>query len=99
MASSTPLRQRLADVAFPAPFALVLTESRLELRKLDEPKLGAVYVDFVEGRWPIAASSGGGRGQSIAKAVGLKSGPCRPWWMPPPGSGAMPSCSPPSAAR
>ncbi len=36
------LRQRLADVAFPAPFALVLTESRLELRKLDEPKLGAV---------------------------------------------------------
>lgn len=68
------LRQRLADVAFPAPFALVLTESRLELRKLDEPKLGAVYVDFVEGAVAHRRKFGGGRGQSIAKAVGLKSG-------------------------
>ena len=68
------LRQRLADVAFPAPFALVLTESRLELRKLDEPKLGGVYVDFVEGAVAHRRKFGGGRGQSIAKAVGLKSG-------------------------
>ncbi|MGU5716343.1 class I SAM-dependent methyltransferase [Aeromonas taiwanensis] len=68
------LRQRLADVEFPAPFALVLTESRLELRKLDEPKLGAVYVDFVEGAVAHRRKFGGGRGQSIAKAVGLKSG-------------------------
>ncbi|WP_406568828.1 class I SAM-dependent methyltransferase [Aeromonas caviae] len=68
------LRQRLADVAFPAPFALVLTASRLELRKLDEPKLGAVYVDFVEGAVAHRRKFGGGRGQSIAKAVGLKSG-------------------------
>ena len=68
------LRPRLADVAFPAPFALVLTELRLELRKLDEPKLGAVYVDFVEGAVAHRRKFGGGRGQSIAKAVGLKSG-------------------------
>lgn len=68
------LRLRLADVEFVAPFALVLTEERLELRKLDEPKLGAVYVDFVEGAVAHRRKFGGGRGQSIAKAVGLKAG-------------------------
>nr|WP_050720503.1 class I SAM-dependent methyltransferase [Aeromonas tecta] len=68
------LRLRLAEVEFPAPFALVLTEARLELRKLDEPKLGAVYVDFVEGAVAHRRKFGGGRGQSIAKAVGLKAG-------------------------
>jgi len=68
------LRLRLAEVEFPAPFALVLTDTRLELRKLDEPKLGAVYVDFVEGAVAHRRKFGGGRGQSIAKAVGLKSG-------------------------
>ncbi|WP_429041348.1 class I SAM-dependent methyltransferase [Aeromonas media] len=68
------LRLRLAEVEFPAPFALVLTDARLELRKLDEPKLGAVYVDFVEGAVAHRRKFGGGRGQSIAKAVGLKSG-------------------------
>ena len=68
------LRLRLAEVEFPAPFALVLTDARLELRKLDEPKLGGVYVDFVEGAVAHRRKFGGGRGQSIAKAVGLKSG-------------------------
>lgn len=68
------LRLRLAEVEFPAPFALVLTDAQLELRKLDEPKLGAVYVDFVEGAVAHRRKFGGGRGQSIAKAVGLKSG-------------------------
>ena len=68
------LRLRLAEVEFPAPFALVLTDTRLELRKLDEPKLGAVYVDFVDGAVAHRRKFGGGRGQSIAKAVGLKSG-------------------------
>ncbi|HEG4448463.1 TPA: class I SAM-dependent methyltransferase [Aeromonas hydrophila] len=53
-------------------FALVFTTARLELRKLDEPKLGAVYVDFVEGAVAHRRKFGGGRGQSIAKAVGLK---------------------------
>ncbi|HDI1215291.1 TPA: class I SAM-dependent methyltransferase [Aeromonas hydrophila] len=55
-------------------FALVFTPARLELRKLDEPKLGAVYVDFVEGAVAHRRKFGGGRGQSIAKAVGLKAG-------------------------
>ncbi|HBO39365.1 MAG TPA: DNA polymerase I, partial [Pasteurellaceae bacterium] len=56
--------------------ALVQTESngmvRLELRKLDEPKLGAVYVDFVSGSMAHRRKFGGGRGEAIAKAVGIK---------------------------
>ncbi|OZS45455.1 class I SAM-dependent methyltransferase [Photobacterium sanguinicancri] len=55
-------------------FALVLTEERLELRKLDEPKLGAVYVDLAGGAASHRRKFGGGRGQAIAKAVGLKGG-------------------------
>lgn len=52
-------------------FALVLTNSRLELRKLDEPKLGAIYVDFLSGAVAHRRKYGGGKGQTIAKAVGL----------------------------
>ena len=57
-----------------APFALTWSDGHLELRKLDEPKLGPVFVDFVEGAVAHRRKFGGGRGQSIAKAVGLKSG-------------------------
>jgi 16S rRNA (guanine1516-N2)-methyltransferase len=64
------LQQYAAD----APFALVLGALHLELRKLDEPKLGPIFVDFVEGAVAHRRKFGGGRGQSIAKAVGLKSG-------------------------
>lgn len=55
-------------------FQLQLTNERLQLVKLDEPKLGAVYVDFVDGAVAHRRKFGGGRGQLIAKAVGLKSG-------------------------
>ncbi len=68
------LTQAMQGVSAPAPFALVLTEGRLELRKLDEPKLGAVYVDLAEGAAAHRRKFGGGRGQSIARAVGLKHG-------------------------
>lgn len=76
-AEAASLHDRLAGVTLP-DFALVLTHERLELRKLDEPKLGAIYVDFVEGAVAHRRKFGGGRGQSIAKAVGLKAGanPC-----------------------
>lgn len=67
------LHARLAAVNLPE-FALALTSGRLELRKLDEPKLGAIYVDFVAGAVAHRRKFGGGRGQSIAKAVGLKAG-------------------------
>lgn len=55
-------------------FELVYTEKGLELFKTDEPKLGSVFVDFAGGAVGHRRKFGGGRGQSIAKAVGLKSG-------------------------
>ncbi|WP_456296500.1 class I SAM-dependent methyltransferase [Vibrio sp. AK197] len=57
-----------------SPFALVQTQQRLELRKLDEPKLGAIYVDLVSGAVAHRRKFGGGKGQAIAKAVGLNKG-------------------------
>lgn len=64
----------LSHLTYDVPFALVHTGAHLELRKLDEPKLGPVFVDFVEGAVAHRRKFGGGRGQSIAKAVGLKAG-------------------------
>lgn len=55
-------------------FALVLTQERLELRKLDEPKLGAIFVDLVGGAVGHRRKFGGGKGQAIAKAAGLNKG-------------------------
>lgn len=57
-----------------APFSLVLTGTRLELYKVDEPKLGAVYVDWVGGAVAHRRKFGGGKGQSIAKAIGMNKG-------------------------
>lgn len=57
-----------------SPFALVLTEQQLELRKLDEPKLGAIFVDLVSGAVAHRRKFGGGKGQAIAKAAGLNKG-------------------------
>ena len=69
----------LGDIAAAAKredlaFALVLDTHKLSLHKLDEPKLGAICVDFVEGAVAHRRKFGGGRGQDIAKAVGLKHG-------------------------
>ncbi|MBE2895882.1 class I SAM-dependent methyltransferase [Pasteurellaceae bacterium HPA106] len=55
-----------------SPLALVQTETHLELRKLDEPKLGAVWVDFTQGVMAHRRQFGGGRGEAVAKAVGVK---------------------------
>lgn len=55
-----------------AALALVMTSERLELRKRDEPKLGAVAVDFVSGAMAHRRRYGGGRGEVVAKAVGIK---------------------------
>ncbi|MGM3187440.1 16S rRNA (guanine(1516)-N(2))-methyltransferase RsmJ [Musicola paradisiaca] len=52
--------------------ALVLTPERLELRKRDEPKLGAISVDFASGAMAHRRRFGGGRGEAVAKAVGIK---------------------------
>ena len=55
-------------------YILQMHHHALELCKLDEPKLGAIKVDFVEGAVAHRRKFGGGRGQDIAKAVGLKHG-------------------------
>ena len=55
-------------------FLLQVNCQHLELSKLDEPKLGAIKVDFVDGAVAHRRKFGGGRGQDIAKAIGLKHG-------------------------
>ncbi|XPF93169.1 class I SAM-dependent methyltransferase [Colwellia sp. RE-S-Sl-9] len=55
-------------------FLLQVNFQTLELIKIDEPKLSAIKVDFVEGAAAHRRKFGGGRGQDIAKAVGLKHG-------------------------
>ena len=55
-------------------FVLRVNTQALELCKLDEPKLTPIRVDFVEGASAHRRKFGGGRGQDIAKAVGLKHG-------------------------
>ncbi|MDP0563256.1 MAG: class I SAM-dependent methyltransferase [Candidatus Endonucleobacter sp. (ex Gigantidas childressi)] len=55
-------------------FLLVLNQQILELRKLDEPRLTGIKVDLVNGTSAHRRKFGGGRRQSIAKAVGLKHG-------------------------
>ncbi len=55
-------------------FELVLDYTGLQLFNRDEPKQKAIMVDFVAGSNAHRRKFGGGKGQSIAKAVGLKSG-------------------------
>ncbi|TLU65848.1 16S rRNA methyltransferase [Thalassotalea litorea] len=57
-----------------SPFYLLATDNQLELHKTDEPKLGGIVVDFVSGAVGHRRKFGGGRGQDIAKAIGLKHG-------------------------
>ncbi|MEP1445326.1 MAG: class I SAM-dependent methyltransferase [Paraglaciecola sp.] len=55
-----------------AGLALIQQVSHLELRQLDEPKVGAVKVDFGSDALTFRRLHGGGKKESIAKAVGLK---------------------------
>lgn len=57
-----------------AGLLLVLTAEHLELRQCGPEAPGPVYVDFVGGAVGHRRRFGGGRGQPMAKAVGLKSG-------------------------
>lgn len=57
-----------------AAFELRFDQNCLSLHKRDEPKLDGINVDFVSGAVAHRRKFGGGRGQSIAKAVGLKQG-------------------------
>ncbi|PKF62295.1 16S rRNA methyltransferase [Psychromonas sp. psych-6C06] len=55
-------------------FRLHLLPEYLALEQLDDPKQGLVFVDFVSGATAHRRKFGGGKGQAIAKAVGLKAG-------------------------
>lgn len=52
--------------------ALVQHADRLELKQLDEPKTGAVWVDFASDALSFRRLHGGGRKEAIARAVGIK---------------------------
>ena len=54
------------------PFTIVNQNNQLELQKNDEPKLGSIFVNFVSGAMAHRRQFGGGRGEAIAKAVGVK---------------------------
>lgn len=54
-----------------ARYQLVRTAAWLELRDTANPKSGPVYVDFVQGKSRHRLKFGGGKGQAIAKAIGL----------------------------
>ncbi|MCB1736404.1 MAG: class I SAM-dependent methyltransferase [Gammaproteobacteria bacterium] len=62
------------DAHSDSPFQLVLTDQRLELRQFGEDAPGPIFVDLVEGKAAHRRRFGGGRGQPLARAVGLKSG-------------------------
>ncbi len=55
-------------------FTLHYDQDGLALSKCDEPKLGAIRVDFVTGAAAHRRKFGGGKGQAIAKAIGLNKG-------------------------
>lgn len=52
--------------------ALIQQVDQLELRQLDEPKVGAVLVDFASDALTFRRLHGGGKKEAIARAVGLK---------------------------
>lgn len=53
---------------------LVLTSERLELRQNSLTGPGPVFTDFVSGKSAHRRLYGGGRGQPLARAIGLKKG-------------------------
>ncbi|MEL0659344.1 class I SAM-dependent methyltransferase [Psychromonas arctica] len=56
------------------PFQLRLLPDYLALEQLDDKQQGLVFVDFASGAVAHRRKFGGGKGQSIAKAVGIKAG-------------------------
>lgn len=56
------------------PYCLAFTGERLELRQNGPDAPGPIFVDFVGGAVGHRRRFGGGRGQPIAKAIGLKAG-------------------------
>lgn len=68
------LQLSLVDDESAAPMLLWVRPERLELRQTGAHAPGPVYVDFVAGAMGHRRRFGGGRGQLVAKAVGIKPG-------------------------
>ncbi len=74
-ASQLVERWELELVREPLPgLQLELTNEHLQLIEVSDDAPGPVYVDFIGGTVGHRHKFGGGRGQTIAKAVGLKGG-------------------------
>ena len=58
------------------PMQLILTDEFIELR--DNHAHSAIHVDFIAGALSHRKQYGGGRGQAIARAIGLKPGTAPP---------------------
>ncbi len=70
------LRLPLADSCqSPPPFLLLLTPERLELHQTGKNSPGPIYVDFSSAKLKHRRLHGGGRQQSLARAVGIKGQP------------------------
>ncbi len=55
-------------------FVLEVGGERVQLRQCDDPRQGPIWVDLVGGAVGHRRRFGGGRGQPLAKAIGLKGG-------------------------
>ncbi|MBK8973754.1 MAG: class I SAM-dependent methyltransferase [Hahellaceae bacterium] len=69
----------VAETELPRPdanrqYVLAFTDERIELRSWYKGAPGPVYVDFVSGAADYRRLHGGGRGEMIARAVGLRKG-------------------------
>jgi 16S rRNA (guanine1516-N2)-methyltransferase len=53
-------------------YLLVITDTHLELRDTQNPRLKPVYVDFLSNAAQYRYQQGGGKNQLIARAVGIK---------------------------
>lgn len=64
----------VAELQAPPALLLYLSGVRLELRETGPRAAGPVYADFVAGRADYRRKYGGGSGQPLARAVGLRGG-------------------------
>lgn len=64
----------LSQQAPTAGLALELSDGHLALKNYSPEEASAIWVDFVSGALAHRRKYGGGRGQAIAKAIGLKPG-------------------------
>lgn len=72
---ATELHLPYSDNTSPSfAFILAVTPDHIELRTTGPESTGAVYVDFTAGALAHRRRFGGGRGQPLARAVGLKKG-------------------------